>query len=124
MNVNYMWLNNSVVLNYDGKTVTIAKGDERFDKVMECIQEGRESEIPDLIDYEKHFKDQGLTLVNGLIHVEDTPMPSELSDRILKFKEHGLPYKILLNFWDNLKQNPSFDARKMLFNFLEHNGHP
>jgi hypothetical protein len=42
----------------------------------------------------------------------------------LKFKEQKLPYKALLKFWDNLKKNPSFNSRKMLFKFLEHNGHP
>jgi len=29
-----------------------------------------------------------------------------------------------LRFWENLKQNPSYNARLMLFNFLSHNGHP
>ena len=39
------------------------------------------------------------------------PLPAELEARILKFKELKLPYAPLLKFWDNLKQNPSFNSR-------------
>jgi hypothetical protein len=38
--------------------------------------------------------------------------------------EAQMPVDILTKFWRNLKANPSFNSRKMLYKFLEHNGHP
>jgi len=122
--MNYHILNDSIVLNYDGKTISISHGDERYKKVIECIKTDKLDDIPTIVDYEKYFEEQGLTLVDGLLHVEGIAMPHQLSKRILEFKEKEIPYKYLLKFWSNLKLNPSFNARQMLFDFLEHNGHP
>lgn len=122
--VNYHVLNDSIVLNYNGKTQVVAKGDGRYDAVLECIKGGDLDSIPAVVEIERGFSDSGIELRDGLLYENDAPLPSELSDRILKFKEQGLPYAPLFCFWDNLKRNPSFNARKMLFKFLEHNGHP
>lgn len=122
--VNYHVLNDSIVLNYNGKTQVVARGDSRYDAVLGCIKEGNLDDIPSVVEIERGFENSGIELRDGLLYENDSPLPSELSDRILKFKEQGLPYAPLFAFWDNLKNNPSFNARKMLFKFLEHNGHP
>lgn len=122
--INYHVLDGSVVLNYDGKTKVISNDDARYNKVLASIRANTLEEIPAIVEIERGFNRDGIELVDGLLHANGTPMPSELSERILKFKEQELPFEPLLNFWDNLKKNPSFNARKMLFKFLEHNGHP
>lgn len=124
MNVNYHLMNGSVVINYEGKTVTVAKNDSRFEPVVQAIREDRLDEIPDLVDVEKQFADQGLELRDGLVLVDGEQMPNELNDRILEFKDAGLPFDRLVKFWNNLKLNPSFNSKRMLYKFLEHNGHP
>jgi len=123
--MNYHVLGNSIVLNYDGNTEVIAKDDKRFDKIIECIKEHRLDDIQDIVESNvKYFTEQGLTLIDGIVHVNDVPLPHELSGRIMAYKEVDLPFDSLLKFWDNLKQNSSFNSRQMLFKFLEHNGHP
>ena len=123
--MNYHVLNNSIVLNYLGKTVVISKDDtERFDGVMECIREKRLNDIPAVVEIERGFQGTGLELKDGLLYENDSPIPSELNARIMQYKELGLPYNSLLKFWENLKQNPSYNSRQMLFAFLENNGHP
>lgn len=122
--VNYHVLNDSIVLNYGGKTTVVARGDNRYEAVLEAIKSEKLDEIPGIVEIERAFDGQGIELIDGLLHAEGKPMPVELSERVLKFKEQGLPYAPLLKFWDNLKLNPSYNARLMLFKFLEHNGHP
>ncbi len=122
--VNYSVLNNSVVLNYNGKTVIIASGDSRFEPVLECIRNRDLDSIPVIVEVERGFEGSGIELRDGILYENEEAIPTELNARILKFKEMRLPFDALLKFWDNLKQNPSFNARKMLFKFLEHNGHP
>lgn len=124
VNVHYHVLNNSIVLNYNSKTVVVSKEDERYAGVLDAIKSKRLDLIPALVEIERQFNGKGIELKDGLVHVGDSPIPSELNERILKHKELGLPYDSLLRFWENLKQNPSYNARQMLFAFLTHNGHP
>lgn len=122
--INYLVLNDSVVLNYDGKTVNVASSDERFEKVLACIREERLADIPAVVEIERRYNGDGIELRDGLLVANNEPLPSELEARILAFKDKKLPYAPLLKFWENLKKNPSFNSRRMLFKFLEHNGHP
>lgn len=124
MTVNFMILNDSVVLNFEGKHMVLSSSDTRYAKVIELIRENKLDEIPLAVDIAAAFKSARTELKDGLIHVDGEPMPNELSDRILRLKEQNLPFEPLLKFWDNLKSNPSFNSRKMLYQFLEHNGHP
>lgn len=126
MKVNYLVLNDSIVLNYSGKTLNIAKSDERFEKVLDSIRAGNVGveQIASIVEIERRFNGDGIELKDGILVADNEPLPSELEARILKFKEQKLPYAPLLKFWDNLKKNPSYNSRQALFKFLEHNGHP
>lgn len=122
--VNVMILNDSIVVNFDAKTLTVNKADSRYADIIDAFRKGDLAAIPALTDIEKAFKDDRLTLIDSVVHVDGSALPEELSARLLKFREERLPYDALVKFWDNLKSNPSFNARKMLYKFLEHNGHP
>lgn len=124
MKINYHVLNDSVVLNYNGKTQTVSSDDARYQEVLDCIREERLADIPGVVEIERRFNGGGIELKDGLLSANGEVLPVELEDRIVKFKDAKLPYQPLLNFWDKLKKNPSYNARKMLFAFLEHNGHP
>lgn len=124
--VNYHLLDNSVVLNYDGKTLSIAKSDARYAGVDKAIKEKRWDLIPALAEPERQFEGTGIELRGESLFEEANgeAIPQELYNRILALKKDGHSFEPLLKFWDNLKQNPSFNARQMLFKFLAHNGHP
>ena len=123
MKINYHVLNESIILNYDSKTVTVASDDARYEEVLNCIREERLQDIPGVVEIERRYNGGGIELKDGLLTANGEALPVELEDRIIKFKAAKLPYQPLLNFWEKLKKNPSFNARKMLFAFLEHNGH-
>jgi len=122
--MHYHVLNNSIVLNYLGKTVVVSKEDARYEPVLEAIKLGDLNSIPAIVEIERGFDGNGLELKDGILHAQGQPIPTELNARILQYKEQGIPYESLLKFWENLKQNPSFNSRLQLFKFLEHNGHP
>lgn len=124
MKVNYHLLASSIVLNHAGKTFNVPKGDPRFDKIIQAIREGDEAKVIELMDAGNMYAKFGLTLKNGLIELGGDLLPESLSNRIVAMVEAGLPPQIMLNFWKNIKLNPSFNSRKMLFDFLSHNGHP
>ena len=123
--VNYHITQNSVIVNFEGKTLAIARGDTRFPQILLAIKENRLAEIPTIVDIEAKFSRDGLRLVDGqVMTATGEVLPTELNARIIEFQREGLPFKHLLKFWDNLKANPSYRSREQLFKFLEHNGHP
>ena len=122
--VNYHVLSDSIIINHNAKTLSVRRGDVRFDQVLQAIRENRLSDIPDLLDTEKFFEKKGMTLKDGAVWIGTEQLPDSLSQRLLELVENNMPIDILLNFWNNLKQNPSFNSRQMLYQFLEHNGHP
>lgn len=124
MQVNYHILNNSVVLNFEGKTFNISASDGRYAQVIEAIKAGDYKSIPDIVDIKAQLEKEGFTVENGEVYVDGKVVPASIGEKILQFREDGMPYKYLLKFWDKLKDNPSFNSRQMLYKFLEHNGHP
>lgn len=123
--VNYHVLNESIVLNFEGRTEVISVSDKRYGKILDKIREGKLEDIPAMVEeVEKAFEGTGLELKEGRLYDGETALPDALTSRIIKFQEMALPYGPLLSFWKNLKLNPSFNSRHMLYKFLEHNGHP
>jgi hypothetical protein len=124
MKVNYHLLASSIVLNHAGKTFSIPKGDVRFEKIIQAIRDNDDAKVIELMDAGNMYLKFGLTLKDGLIELDGDLLPESLSHRIIALVEANLPPQIMLNFWKNLKANPSFNSRKMLYQFLSHNGHP
>lgn len=122
--INYIVLNDSIVVNFEGKTMSIKHDDGRYKEVLLAIKENRLSDIPNLVDVKNYFSQNGFEIKDGLLYVDNEALPDALSGRVLDFREQGLPFEPLLKFWENLKANPSFNSRQMLYKFLEHNGHP
>jgi hypothetical protein len=117
-------LGDSIVINHNAKTTTLRSGDARFNQVVLAIKENRLQDIPELLDVESIFAKKGLQLQDGALLMEGEPLPEALSKRVIRLVEEQMPIDIMVKFWNNLKENPSFNSRKMLYQFLEHNGHP
>lgn len=123
--VNYILLPDSVTVSFDGQLHTIKTGDHRHSKIVEAIKSGALEAIPELVDIAASFASiDGVELVDGRIKLNGKDIPEIVSDRVLKFKEQDLPFEPLIKFAEKLQSNPSFNSRKMLYKFLEHNGHP
>ena len=122
--MNYIILPQSLILNHEGRTVTINKADGRYAKVVEKIKEGKLDEIIPLHSIADQLSERGFEIIHGVAHVQGEALPDALSQRVLDFFNNDLPFEPLLKFWAKLKNNPSFNSRQMLFKFLEHNGHP
>jgi len=92
----------------------------------------RNNDLNGLID----FLDKRQRIVSwsdGVIYVEgdevkiqgdDTAIPSVIANKIIEFYQQKLPYQFLVNFWLNLRKNPSQDSINQLYGFLEKNHHP
>lgn len=122
--VNYLQAGDTIYIGVAGKHYQVKKGDVRYAKIEEAIRSGQLDDIQELVDTGLIFKRLGLELRDGLLYMDGDALPETLSNRVIDLVEHEMPVDIMLKFWQNLKQNPSFNSRKMLYKFLEHNGHP
>jgi hypothetical protein len=124
--MDYIILPNAVLISQSGeKPITVAQGDHRYNAVLSALKEGRHDDIPTILDINKAFTEvDGIDLVDGCLYVLGKKAPSIVTQRVLNFKEKGLPYDPLLKFSKKLMENPSYNSREMLYAFLEHNGHP
>ena len=123
--VNYILLDGSITLSFDAKMISIKSTDHRYEAIIQAIRDDKTELIPDLIDVAKSFSTiEGVELVDGIIELNGKAIPECLNDRVLGFKKQGLPFEPLIKFAEKLQNNPSFNSRKMLYKFLEKNGHP
>jgi hypothetical protein len=123
--VSLMVSDTSITVAFDGKLETIKSGDHRFETVLRAIRKGDTNSLPELLDPNQMFKHiPNVELVDGRIQIKGKTIPDSMTNRVLRFKEKGLPFDPLLRFSEKLLDNPSFNSRNMLYDFLEHNGHP
>lgn len=122
--VNYMILQNSIIVNFEGKNFTISKDDGRYNSILKCIKEERFDDLKTEVDLVSKINQAGFTIEGDKVFVNNEELPQSLASRITGLLELEVSVQPLLNFWDNLKLNPSMRSRDMLFKFLEHNGHP
>ncbi len=125
LNVNYLILNDSLVVNFNGETHNVIKGDGRYSDIVEAIKNGELDKIPSLISVVDKFSNvPGLVIKNNNVYLDGIILEGVIAERILQFSEAQLPYEPLILFARKLRMNPSFNSRQMLYKFLEHNGHP
>ena len=112
----------------NGTPKAINSTSKYFDNIVEAVKKQDFDEVIKLIDLESQIKTffatEGVEVLNGIIYVDGEELPGALSNRVLNFIEQGLPYEPLINFWNNLKNNPSMNSVEELYGCLEHNHHP
>lgn len=72
------------------------------------------------------FSDSNFEVRNGNLYLkgEYTMIPFHIAKRVKEFMESKLPYMPLVNFWKNVRNNPSRISYEGLLRFLEHNKQP
>jgi len=116
-----------ITVNYDGQTHMVARTEALAERLIKALREGREHEIPDLVDASKRvakYTKGKFEVRDGKVFVNGVEAPKVLGDKIWRFSNEGLPSEPLVRFAENLQRNPSYRAVHELFQFLEKNNHP
>jgi hypothetical protein len=91
--------------------------------ILDVLPTASENELLELVDIEKAvstFSDGLVEVKNGKVLFEGEEVHGSISKRILEFMSKGLPFQPLVNFLNNLMENPSMQSQKELYDFLEH----
>jgi hypothetical protein len=117
---------NSITIVFD-KPVTINRDHPNFLKARQSIQEKEWEVLKSIADIKESVKkySDGLCEIKGdKIFYNGEEVHNSIVDRIFQFMNEDMPWEPLLKFLNNLMSNPSFRARKELYNFLEHENLP
>jgi len=122
---NFHILNNSLILSFTGKSpITLRSSDGRYSEILKAIKENRTQDIEKILGQSSDNKPSGLEFKSGGVYLDGSPLPESLAQRFMEYKEMNIPFDALILFWNKLKKNPNRNSVEMLYEFLQHNGHP
>lgn len=133
MSFNYHVINqNAVVLNFDGKIINVTrKTFEKFGELLALLKAKDLDAIKLLFEqkaegeYQEFIPNTGLKLIGTvLVDSDSETLPVNLSNKIIELHKDGWDVTNLINFWKNVKENPSRNSREQLYRFLCDNQHP
>lgn len=121
----YYLLENSLIINVNGKTHTISKEDYRYDRVKAAIEKNDYESAKLAIDPSNNLNKSGFSVENGLVTYNGESIPTILGNQFLNIKEDNWIFKSLFNFWYNMKTRVDKDtASEMLNALVEKNAYP
>lgn len=118
-----MWVDGNLTLILDNRAHQILPDHINYKLIMDNLSTASESELLELVDIQTavaSFSHGKVEVKNGKVFYEGDEVHGAISKRILEFMSKGLPFEPLVNFLNNLMDNPSMQSQKELYDFLEH----
>lgn len=123
MSVPFMWVDGNLTLVLNNRTYQVLPDHINYKMIIDALPTATADELLDIVDVEKAvatFSDGLVEIKNGQVTYEGEVVHGSISKRILEFMSKGLPFQPLVNFLNNLMENPSMQSQKELYDFLEH----
>jgi hypothetical protein len=126
MQMKFQITNDSVMVMYEGKPVTIRKGATNFQSLVNVLLAGKFEEVPNHLTAHKSIGDwlSGLTdfaaSADGKITYKDEALPEAFTKKIHEMVTKSESPTSLFNFWVRLQRNPSARSVEQLWSFLGH----
>jgi hypothetical protein len=123
MSVPFMWVDGNLTLVLNNRTYQVLPDHINYKMILEALPNATADELLEIVDVEKAvstFSDGLVEIKNGKVMYEGEEVHGSISKRILEFMSKGLPFQPLVNFLNNLMENPSMQSQKELYDFLEH----
>jgi hypothetical protein len=127
----YIISNSSITFFHNGRPINIQKGSTKYAKILKAfdLQESKQDEaIKNVLNESKVFaeeaKKEGFEFKGDQVFIDGELLPQVLVDKINSLRKEGLPITLFLNFWRNLRMNPSYRSVNELYQFLENTGLP
>lgn len=124
MSVPYLMTNQSITVFVNGQSQTVDKTHPNFEAIKQAIKEQKFENIGDLfatISAVKRFCNGNIEVdeTNDVLRYKGRELHGVLVNRILSMMSEGFEIKPLINFLNNLMENPSKRAVDELYSFLE-----
>lgn len=122
-NVPFIFVDGNLTLVINNQSYQVLPDHLNYKMILEKLPTGTPEDLLELIDIQKAvaiFSDGVVEIKNGQVLYEGEEVHGSISKRILEFMSNGLPFQPLINFLNNIMENPSMQSQKELYDFLEH----
>jgi hypothetical protein len=121
--MNYI-ISNSGVVNavVGGNSYTFDKNHQNYTSLLTYLKNGNVEHFEasyDVASTIEHYCDGYVHVKGGNLTWQGVPMPDLFTDRILQMRKEGFNIDPMLNFLDNMNDNPSDEAIVELFDFMQ-----
>jgi hypothetical protein len=123
MAVPFMFVDGNLTLVLNNQSYQVLPDHINYKLILEKLPSATADELLEVVDVQKAiavFSDGLVEIKNGQVLYEGEEVHGSISKRILEFMSKGLPFQPLVNFLNNLMENPSMQSQKELYDFLEH----
>lgn len=127
MSYPYIIQGENIIVVIDGDPHTINKSHISYNKIVESIKNDEWEVVKEHINPTKvllNYSQGFLSIINGEMFWKGNPFHNSLGVRIINMYEEGFNITPMVNFMNNLMQNPSKRAVDELYEFLEKNSLP
>lgn len=110
-----------------GKAYTFSKSHPHYSRLIHCLKHNNVEHFEVLYDIGsaiESYTQGAVQIKNGSIYWDEHPMPEMFTDRVFEMKKSGVDFQPMLNFLDNLSDNPSDKSIVELFDFMQHKDLP
>lgn len=110
-----------------GKSYVFGEGHPSYDRLVAYLDNGNVEHFEaayDIVSRVNDFCEGYVSCEQGSLYWDGINMPEMFTERILDMIQEGFPFEPMLNFLDNLSQNPSDQAIVELFDFMQHKHMP
>ena len=110
-----------------GNSYVFGKSHPNYDRLLGYLKANNVEYFEasyDVISRINDFCEGLVSYTGGSLTWDGTPMPEMFTDRLLDMIKEGFPFEPMLNFLDNLSQNPSDQSIVELFDFMDHKHMP
>lgn len=122
MSYPYLIQGSNIVVVIGNKSHTISKTHIAYQKVLDAIKAQDWDSIPDIIEPKKVVLNYGagnVSIQGETLYWKNKELHTGLSVRMIQMLQDGFPIEPMVNFMENLYQNPSKRAVTELYGFLE-----
>lgn len=123
----YIIQGSNITVVIGGKSHTISKTHITYQKVLDAIKADDWDTVKDIIDPKKVVLNYGkgnVSVQGETLYWKGEVLNGGIAVRMIQMLQEGFPVEPMVNFMENLMQNPSKRAVSELYGFLEKNSLP
>lgn len=128
MSTKYIIANDGTVTAIvSGQTYCFGKSHPNYNKLISHLKKNNVEHFEasyDIISHVNAYCEGYVNCTDGNLNWDGIKMPEMFTNTILDMVKQGFPFEPMLNFLDNMSQNPSDHAIVELFDFMEHKNMP
>jgi hypothetical protein len=118
---------NTITIVINGETHSIHRDNVNYHEVKRAIKDGNFDAIPEMLNPVlkiKNFTKGKMQFKDGVFFYQGNAINNVLTEKMMDMMKQGFPVDPMVNFLNNLMENPSKQAVDELFGFLRNNSLP